>query len=164
MEDGSQISAELVMILGIVIITSPIFAHVCLEAQELTTCMTVARNGVTEGIAMDSLAVYPSEKFDRYSKFYPRLKTCSKIVYMGTKWFNMGYDTKYQKTKILLQGKASAPDQMDKAERDCEGDRINYYVRKNICKAFKTENLTNIYYNPAFSDHYYITTSNVEWV
>lgn len=164
MDHGGQISAEFVMIMGIGIIVALIFTHACFEAQELNTCMATARNGVTEGIVMDSLAVYPSEKFDSYTKFHPRLKTCSKVVYVGSKWLNLGYDGKYQKTKILIQIKASAPFQMDKAERDCEGDRINYYVRKNICKAFKTENLTNIYYNPAFSDHYYFTTSNVEWV
>jgi hypothetical protein len=163
-DDLGQISAEFIMIMGIGLIVSIIFIHTCLEAVELNTCMVAVRNGATEGIAMDSLAVYPSEKFDKYTKFHPRLKTCSKLVYIGTRWLNLGYDTKYQKTKILIQIKASASYQMDKDDRDCEGDRINYYVRKNICKAFKTENLTNIYYNPAFSDHYYFTTSNVEWV
>jgi hypothetical protein len=49
-------------------------------------------------------------------------------------------------------------------DRECIGDRINYYVRRSICKSFKTENLTNIYYNPAFSDNYFITTYDVGWV
>ncbi|UTB32548.1 MAG: hypothetical protein NKF70_13850 [Methanobacterium sp. ERen5] len=77
---------------------------------------------------------------------------------------NKGYDSNYQKTKILIKVRASTQDQMTQVERDCLGDRINYYVRKNICKAFKTDNMTNIYYNPAFSDHYIITTSNIEWI
>jgi hypothetical protein len=164
MDHHGQISAEFIMIMGISIITALIFAQASMEAQELNTCMSSARTGVTEGIALDSMAVYPSEKFDSYTKFHPRLKTCSRVVFIGIKYLNLGYDSKYQKTKILIQIKASAPYQMDKADRDCEGDRITYYVRKNICQAFKTENLTNLYYNPAFSNHYYFTTSNIEWV
>lgn len=164
MDQHGQMSAEFIMIMGFGIITALIFTQACLEAQELNICMSSARNGITEGIALDSLAVYPSEKFDSYTKNHPRLKTCSGVVYIGTKYSNLGYDNKYQKIKILIQIKVSASFQMNKAERDCEGDRINYYVRKSICKSFKTENLTNVYYNPAFSDHYYFTTSNVEWV
>jgi len=164
MDHQGQLSVEFVLIMGFSIVTTLIFTQVCLEALELNTCMSSARTGVTEGIALDSLAVYPSEKFDSYTQYHPRLKTCSRVIYKGTKWLNLGYDSKYQKTKILIQIKASAPSQMDKAERNCQGDRINYYVRRSICKTFKTENLTNVYYNPAFSDHYYFTTSNVEWV
>ena len=164
MDHHGQMSVEFILIMGFSIVTSIIVAQVCLEAVELNTCMSTARTGVTEGISLDSLAVYPSEKFESYTKYHPRIKTCSRVVYVGTKWINMGYDSKYQKTKILLQIEATAPSHMDKAERNCEGDRINYYVRRSICKTFKTENLTNIYYNPAFSDHYYFTTSNVEWV
>lgn len=164
MDHHGQMSAEFIMIICFSIVTTLIFVQACLEAQEINSCMTSARTGVTEGIALDSLAVYPSEKFDSYTKFHPRLKTCSRIVYKGTTYLNLGYDSKYQKTKILIHIKASAPYQMDKTERDCEGDRINYYVRRNICKTFKTENLTNVFYNPAFSDHYYFTTSNIEWV
>jgi len=44
------------------------------------------------------------------------------------------------------------------------GDRINYYARMSIYKAFNKEDLTNIYYNPAFSDNYCITTSEVQWI
>lgn len=164
MDGNGQLSAEFVMILGIVIVTSLIFGHACLEAIEINTCMALARNGVTEGSTLDSLAFYPSLTFEQYSKKYLRLKTCSKVVYVGTKWLNCGYDSRYKKIKILLQVRASIPYNMDKNERNCQGDRINYYVRKNICKAYKTENLTNIYYNPAFSDSYYFTTSEVEWV
>jgi hypothetical protein len=164
MGDHGQISAEYVMIMGIGIVTTLLFAHASFEAIELNTLMSSARNGVTEGIAMDSMAVYPSETFKKYSESYPRLKTCSRLVYIETKCLNMGYDRSYQKTKLKIKIRASAPDQMTQYERNCLGDRINYYVRKNICKAFKTEDMTNVYYNPAFSDHYIITTSNVEWL
>jgi hypothetical protein len=164
LDDHGQLSAEFILMLGIGIVTTLLFAHASCEAIELNTVMSAARNGVTEGIALDSLAVYPSEKFKKYSESYPRLKTCSKTVYIDTKWLNMGYDSTYQKTKILIKVRASIQDQMTQVERDCLGDRINYYVRKNICKAFKTDNMANIYYNPAFSDHYIITTSNIEWI
>lgn len=164
MNDNGQISAEFVMIVGIGLVTTLIFAHASLEAIELNTITSAARNGVTEGIAMDSMAVYPSEKFKKYSESYPRLKTCSRVVYIDTRCINLGYDRTYQKTKLQIKIRASTPDQMNQVEMDCLGDRINYYVRKNICKAFKTEDRANIYYNPAFSDRYIITTSNVEWL
>ena len=152
------------MIIGIGIIVSLSIAYCAVEAIELNTCMAAARNGALEGCMMDGLAVYPSEKFELYTKSHPRLKTCSKIVIIGMKWIDQGYDQHYLKTKIKLKIYASASTFMDKNDRTSAGDRINYYARKNICKAFKTENLTNIYYNPAFSDKYFFTTFEVEWV
>lgn len=159
-----QISLEFILIIVISMITSLAFAQAGFKAVELNTCMAAARNGATEGCAMDNMAVYPSEKFKQYTENHPRLKTCSIIKIVSINWLDCGFDTKYHKNKLMIQIIASTPSNMDKWDRACEGDRINYYARKNICKAFKTENLTNIYYNPAFSDNYYITTYDVKWV
>ncbi|UTB32549.1 MAG: hypothetical protein NKF70_13855 [Methanobacterium sp. ERen5] len=58
MDKHGQISAEFILIMGIGIITTILFTHASFEAIELNTVMTAARNGVTEGIVLDSLAVY----------------------------------------------------------------------------------------------------------
>lgn len=126
--------------------------------------MASARSGVLLGSEMDGLAIYPHEKFDNYIDKHPRLKTGSKVTLIGIKYEKEGYDQVYKKDKIKLKIYASAKSVYSYDDRQCIGDRINYYVRRSICKSFKTENLTNIYYNPAFSDNYFITTYDVEWV
>ncbi len=163
-DDHGQISAEFVMIIGVGIIVSLSIAHTAVEAMELNTFMAAARDGALEGCMMDSMAFYPSEKFKFYKEMHPRLKTCSKLVVVDIKWFNMGFDTQYQKTKIMIKIYASSSSHLNHGDRVCEGDRINYYVRKNICKAFKTENISNVYCNPAFSDRYVFTCCDVEWI
>jgi hypothetical protein len=97
-------------------------------------------------------------------EIHPRLKTGSKVTFIRVGHEKGGYDPTYRKNKIKLKIYASAPSLEYFDDRNCIGDRINYYVRKCICDSFNTENLTNIYYNPAFSDRYYITTSEVVWV
>ena len=113
---------------------------------------------------MDGLAIYPHEKFDSYIENHHRLITGSKIVFIRVIYEKDGYDPVYKKKKIKLKIYASTRSVYNVKDRECIGDRINYYVRRSICKSFNTENLTNIYYNPAFSDNYFITTYDVVWV
>lgn len=164
MEDHGQMSAEFVMIMSIIIMISISISYSAVEAIELNTCMISARNGAIEGCMLDGLAVYPTDKIELYDKSHPRLKSCNRIHFIEMKWYNTGFDTTYQKTKIKIKIYASSSTVMDFKDRACAGDKITYYVRKNICKAFHTENLTNIFYNPAFSDKYCFTTYEVEWI
>ena len=74
-----------------------------------------------------------------------------------------GKDT-FNKTRIQLKIYASSPNVKTKEEKESAGDRINYNVRKNIANSFKTENISNKLFNPAFSNKYSFTTANVVWV
>jgi hypothetical protein len=163
MDNNGQITVEYLLIMGFGVLISILIACTAVQTIELNTCMAAARNGAVIGVSMDSLAVYPTEKFHEYAKNYPRLKSSSKIIFIGLNYEDEGFDPKYQKIKIRLKITASASSIKNENERDCAGDRINYYVRKCICETFNTENLTNVYYNPAFTNRYVITTSEVEW-
>jgi hypothetical protein len=163
-ERNGQLSVEYILIMAVSIIVLLSFFPYAYEINELNTCMAVARNGALEGALMDSFAVYPEDKYEFYMKEHPRLKSVTKIVIVKIDYKKQGFDTKYKRNKIKINVYASAPSLKNPGDRDCAGDRINYYVRKDICEAFKTENLTNLYYNPAFSDKYFITTAEVNWV
>jgi hypothetical protein len=134
------------------------------DINELNNIMAAAHSGAILGTEMDSMAIYPRETFENYVEIHPRLKTGSKVIYIGAEYEKGGYDQKYKRNKLKVKIYASAHSLKYYDDRNCVGDRINYYVHKSICDSFKTENLTNIYYNPAFSDRYYITTAEVEWV
>jgi hypothetical protein len=70
----------------------------------------------------------------------------------------------FNRTRIQLKIYASCPNLKTKEEKESAGDRINYNVRKSITNSFKTENITNKLFNPAFSNKYSFTTANVVWV
>jgi hypothetical protein len=159
-----QYSIEYILILGVAILISFSFLPMVNDFNELTTCMATARNGALLGAEMDSFGYYPGEKFEKYMEEHPRLESCSKVVFIRIEYRKKGYDPVYKKTKVQLTIFASAPSIKYARDRNCAGDRINYYARKSICEAFKTEKQTNIYYNPAFSDRYYFTTCEVVWV
>ena len=70
----------------------------------------------------------------------------------------------FNRTRIQLKIYASSPEVKTKEEKEAVGDRINYNVRKSITQSFKSENITNKLFNPAFSNKYSFTTANVVWV
>ena len=70
----------------------------------------------------------------------------------------------FNRTRIQLKIYASSPNVKTKEEKEAVGDRINYNVRKSITQSFKSENITNKLFNPAFSNKYSFTTANVVWV
>jgi hypothetical protein len=164
MDFYGQYALEYILILGFSVLVALSTLSMVYDINELNTIMASARSGVLLGSEMDSMAIYPREKYDNYVEKYPRLKTGSKITFIRIFYEKNGYDPVYQKKKIKLKIFASVNSISKYDDRKCVGDRINYYVRRSICNSYKTENLTNIFYNPAFSDNYFITTYDVEWV
>ena len=164
MDFHGQYALEYILLLGFSVLVSLSTLTLIYDINELNTIMASARSGVLLGSEMDGLAIYPNEKFEDYDKKHPRLKTGSKVTFIRITYEKEGYDPVYKKKKIKLKIYASTRSVYNKGDRDCIGDRINYYVRRSICKSFYTENLTNTYYNPAFSDNYFITTYDVVWL
>ena len=111
------------------------------------------------------LAIYPKESYENYSKDPKKqslMKTKNIKIVKITQSIK-GKDT-FNKTRIQLKIYASSPNVKTKEEKESAGDRINYNVRKNIANSFKTENISNKLFNPAFSNKYSFTTANVVWV
>lgn len=130
--------------------------------NEMDQAMAAARNGALEGALTGSLAIYPDESFSNYERQHPQLLNPSSVKIVKIDHKDQGFNPTYNRTKIQLKIHAVAPS-IKLEDRGYMGDRINFYTRKSICEAFKTQDLTNSLYNPAFSDRYVFTTGDVEW-
>lgn len=163
MDSQGNVSIEYMLLLGILFLMSLMIAYHINDANELNIAMGAARSGASEGSTINNLAIYPKNSFDTYENEKEELLTtrCLKIVKI--EFQNQGYNPNYKRNKIQLKVYATGP-LIKPVERNSIGDRINYNVRKTICKSFQTENLSNIFYNPAFSDKYVFTTADVRWV
>ncbi len=159
-----QLTIEFLMILGFsLIITIPLIMSIA-GSNELNQAMAASRAGALDGSLSDGLAVYPEDVFKDYELEHLRLVNPSCVKIIKIDYINQGLSQSYNKTKIQLRIHASAPQVKDKTDRNCLGDRINFYARKKICESFHTENLTNSLFNPAFSNNYVFTTADVRWM
>jgi len=158
-----QLPIEFLLVVGLsVMILFPLTISLS-DANELNQAMTAVRDGAFHGAILDGLAIYPDEAFLDYTREHKRLLNPSPVKIIKIDYINQGYNPTYQKTKIQLRIHASAPSVTDKSDRNCLGDRINFYARKKICESFGTQNLTNKVFNPAFSHKYVFTTTDVRW-
>lgn len=159
-----QLTIEFLLILGFsLIITIPLIISIA-GSNELNQAMAASRAGALDGSLSDGLAVYSEDAFKDYEVEHLRLVNPSCVKIIKIDYINQGLSQAYNKTKIQLRIHASAPQVKDKTDRNCLGDRINFYARKKICESFHTENLTNSLFNPAFSNNYVFTTADVRWM
>ena len=163
MDSKGQLPIEFLLVLGLsVMVLIPLIIGLS-DEDELNQAMSAARTGALQGAISDGLAIYPQETFRDYTSEHQRLLHPSGVKIVEINYLNQGFHQGYQKTKIQLRIHASAPSVTDKTDRNCLGDRINFNARKKITESFKTENLTNALYNPAFSSKYVFTTADVAW-
>ncbi len=164
MKSKGQVSLELVLIMGFVILLILGIASFLGKNTELNQAMAVARSGAIQGANVDSFAIYPEETFKNYTVEHQRLLSLSNVKIIKIDYIDQGFNDKYNKTKIQLRIYASAPSVTDISDRNALGDRVNFYVRKSICESFGTSNQTNDMFNPAFSNRYMFTTTDITWV
>lgn len=165
LDEKGQLTVELLLLISFALIAAIILANAIMDTNELNIAMISARNGALEGISSSGLAIYPKESYENYSKDPKKqslMKTKNIKIVKITQSIK-GKDT-FNKTRIQLKIYASSPHVKTKEEKESAGDRINYNVRKNIANSFKTENISNKLFNPAFSNKYSFTTANVVWV
>ena len=164
-DEKGQITVELLLLISFALITTIMLANAIMDSNELNIAMASARNGAFEGISSSGLAIYPKESYDNYSKD-PKKQSLMReknINIVKISQTIKGKDN-FNRTRIQLKIYASSPNIKTKEEKESIGDRINYNVRKSITKSFKTENITNRLFNPAFSNKYSFTTANVVWI
>ena len=160
-----QITVELLLLISFALISAIVLANVIMDSNELNIAMASARNGAYEGTFSNELAIYPKESYDNYSKD-PKKQSLMReknIKIVKISQTLKGKDN-FNRTRIQLKIYASSPDIKTKEEKESAGDRINFNVRRSITNSFKTENITNKLFNPAFSNKYSFTTANVVWV
>jgi hypothetical protein len=158
-----QLPIEFLLVVGLIIMISlPVMISIG-DSVELNQAMASIRAGALEGAFSNGFALYPDEAFKDYYLERQRLLNPSSVKIIKIDYINQGFNPTYQKTKIQLKIYASASSVLDKTDRNCLGDRINFYARKKICDSFQTQNLTNSMFNPAFSNKYVFTTADVRW-
>ena len=179
-DNKGQISVELLLLISFALISAILLANAIIDANELNVVMASARNGAFEGmnvvmasarngafegISSNGLAIYPKESYENYSRDFKKqsLLREKNIKIVKISQSVKGKDN-FNLTRIQLKVYASSPEVKTKEEKEAVGDRINYNVRKSITQTFKSENITNKLFNPAFSNKYSFTTANVVWV
>ena len=163
-ENKGQVSAEYLLLLGVLIVVLMISISFISSQNELTMAMAAARNGVNDGSLYASSAIFPSDTYNEYSKANYELLIPSSVEIINVSYTDMGYDSNFDKQKIQFKVYAHTSKDLDKKELDSIGDRINYNLRKAIALTFESTKATNKLYNPVFSKHYIFTTANVKWV
>ncbi|ADC46818.1 hypothetical protein mru_0967 [Methanobrevibacter ruminantium M1] len=164
-DNKGQITVELLLLLSFTFISIIALTNIISDANEVNIAMAAARNGAFEGASSNGLAIYPKDTFDNYSKDKRKegLFNMKNIKIIKIAQTFKGKDN-FNKTRIQLKVYASSKIIKTKEEKESAGDRINYNMRRAITNSFKTENISNRLFNPAFSDSYSFTTANVEWV
>jgi len=163
-DNRGQMSAEYLLLFGTLIFILLISAIFISYEQELITAMNAARNGVNEGIATSSSAIYPQDTFRDYSQSQSELLHPYSVEIVNVSYEEQGFDNNYLKKKIQFRVYATTTHDFSKKELVSVGDRINYNLRKSLAYSFNTTHSTNRLYNPVFSSHYVYTTANVKWV
>lgn len=163
-ERRGQISAEYLLVTGVLILIIMISAVLIYNQQELNIAMAAAKSGVNDGIVQSSSGIYPKQTYSDYSKSKSSLLLPYSVEVVNISYSQIGSDDRYDKKKIQFKVYAKPSKDLSKKQLDSIGDRINYNLRKSIAVSFNSTSATNKLYNPVFSPHYVFTTANVKWV
>ena len=164
MDDAGQISAEFLFLFGVLILIVTLSIVFVANEQELNIAMAAARNGVNEGLATSSGAIYPEDTFRDYSASKTSLLYPYSVKIINVSYSEWGHDINYDKKRIQFKVYAKTSERFSSSELVSIGDRINYNLRKSIAVSFNSTSSTNKLYNPVFSPHYVYTTANVKWI
>lgn len=158
-----NISIEFIFILSLFLFITLNIINPIQNQNELNIIMASAKAGSLDGADISSMSIYSKNTFDNYFIDKKRLLYPSNIKIIKIEYIKKGYNKLYNKNHIQLKVFVSSRDLIKTQYKQSVGDRINFNVRKQITKSFKTENITNDLYNPCFSKHYIITTADVNW-
>lgn len=163
-DNRGQISAEFLFLFGVLLLIVMLTVVFVAQEQELNQAMASARNGVNEGLATSSSAIYPEDAYREYSMSKTSLLYPYSVDIVNVSYEERGYDVSYEKKWIQFTVYAKTSEKFNSDELVSIGDRINYNLRKSIAISFNSTQSTNKLYNPVFSPHYVYTTANVKWV
>ena len=163
-ENRAQTSAELIFLIGVLILLAMLSVVFIAGENELNVAMGAARSGVIGGIGESSTAMYSIGAYDDYTNSKSNLMHPYSVDIVNITYKELGMDSNYGKKKIQFKVYAKSSNKYSKSELDSIGDRINYNLRKSLAVCFNSTSSTNKLYNPVFSPHYVFTTANVKWV
>lgn len=160
-DDNGQISAEYLLLMGVMIIVVMLAIVFISSENELNVAMIAARSGVVDGMSSSS-AIYPTDTYGDESKDHVVHPYSVEVI--NVSYDELGMDNNYDKRKIQFKVYAKANEDYSNNELDAIGDRINYNLRKALAVSFNSTSSTNKLYNPVFSPHYVFTTANIKWL
>ena len=163
-ENRGQISAEYLLLSGVLIIILMLAAVFIAGENELNIAMGAARSGAVEGVGVSSAAMYSTDAYNDYSNSKSKLLHPYSVDIVNISYAELGMDKSYNKKKIQFKVYAKASNEYSRSELDSIGERINYNLRKSLAICFNSTSSTNKLYNPVFSKHYVFTTANIKWV
>jgi len=113
MDNRAQISAELLFLTGVLILIVMLSVVFIAQEQELSRAMASARNGVNEGLASSSSAVYPKDTYRDYSMSKTSLLYPYSVEIVNISYEDMGYDTNFEKKWIRFKVYAKTSDRFN---------------------------------------------------
>ncbi|WP_405316464.1 hypothetical protein, partial [Methanobrevibacter sp.] len=126
MDDAGQISAEFLFLFGVLILIVMLSIVFVANEQELNIAMAAARNGVNEGLATSSGAIYPEDTFRDYSASKTSLLYPYSVKIINVSYSELGHDINYDKKRIQFKVYAKTSERFSSSELVSIGDRINY--------------------------------------
>lgn len=162
MDFKGQLSIEFLLIIGFVLSIIILLGPLIADETELLIAYSSAISGINDGISYDGIGIFSKQTFEDYEEDNIFLTHPNSIHIIKVEKNDMGFDTRYNKTKIQFRVYASS--NIPSSDKKIVGSRINFYLRKSISTTFKSENISNSLFNPSFSKHYMYTTGDVRWV
>ncbi len=156
MNNKGQLTVEYILLLSIIILVIVSSMSVIFVESEKNIILISAQIGAQNGVDKNGYAVYYNDTFNNYQDNYPKLLSSNKIKIIKIELVELSQN------KIKIKTKAHTTS-LNSKEKQIVSSRINYYIRRSISQTFKKDQ-NDIYYDPAYSYNYEITTQNIEWV
>lgn len=102
-DNSGQISAEYLLLSGVLIFILLLSTVFIANEQELATAISAARSGIDEGIVSSSSAIYPKQTYNDYSKSNSDLLIPHSVEIVNITYTELGVDNNYDK-KNSVQG------------------------------------------------------------
>ena len=113
MDNRAQMSAELLLLFGTLIIILMISMVFIAGENELNVAMAAARNGAVEGLATSSSGIYPIDTYRDYSNSKTSLLYPYSVEIINVSYVELGEDVNYDKKWIQFRVYAKTSDRFE---------------------------------------------------
>lgn len=156
MNNKGQITAEYILIVGVIIVILISMSHVLMLESEKNLILESAQTGAQIGIDKNAYAMYYNDTFNNYMINYPKLLYPTEIKVINISIIE-------NNDIISLEVVLHTNNYLTNNQKEIVGSRVNYYIRKTISETFNQES-TDLYYEDCQSNNYKIDTKKVRWI
>ena len=156
MNNKGQITAEYILIVGVIIVILISMSHVLMVESEKNLILESAQTGAQIGIDKNAYAMYYNDTFNNYMMNYPKLLYPTEIKVINISIIESN-------DSISLEVFLHTNNYLTNNQKEIVGSRVNYYIRKTISETFNHES-TDLYYEDCQSNNYKIDTKKVRWI